>query len=315
MKSFYLFFSILILVSCTKEVKIDIPGYQQQLVVEGRIESGGNPIVLLSLAQNIYSESYIGDYVNSFVSEAYVKVVVDGDTFVLESKLVTDFPIEIQIRFAEMLRLELEDAQTLPIHLFSTTNLVGVSGKTYDLLIEYKDKKYTSTTFLPFPTPLQQLSWKLEPETGEYGYAYAKLADPPNQYDAYRWESKRINTTIEGNPLDYTFRRGNGGGSHFSDKYFDGMTIDLSYGNPQKKKDSTINNTYKRLFRQGDSVVVKLSKLGKAGFEFYKAKASQLDNSGNPFATPINLPSNIKGGGLGIWVGYSPVYDTLYCVE
>jgi hypothetical protein len=93
------------------------------------------------------------------------------------------------------------------------------------------------------------------------------------------------------------------------------MTIDLSYGNPQKKKDSTINNTYKRLFRQGDSVVVKLSKLGKAGFEFYKAKASQLDNSGNPFATPINLPSNIKGGGLGIWVGYSPVYDTLYCVE
>ncbi|NBR13973.1 MAG: DUF4249 family protein, partial [Crocinitomicaceae bacterium] len=52
MKSFYLFFSILILVSCTKEVKIDIPGYQQQLVVEGRIESGGNPIVLLSLAQN-----------------------------------------------------------------------------------------------------------------------------------------------------------------------------------------------------------------------------------------------------------------------
>jgi len=35
--------------------------------------------------------------------------------------------------------------------------------------------------------------------------------------------------------------------------------------------------------------------------------------AGNPFATPTNIPSNIEGGALGIWVGLSPSVDTLYC--
>ena len=37
---------LLSMYSCTKEVKIDIPGYQNQLVVDGIIETGGNPIVI-----------------------------------------------------------------------------------------------------------------------------------------------------------------------------------------------------------------------------------------------------------------------------
>jgi hypothetical protein len=315
MKYFYLFLSLVIFSSCTKEVKIDIPGYQQQLVVDGNIEAGGHPVVLLSKSADIYSQGYLSEYVQSFVADANVRVVVDGDTFQLEYKLFTDFPLSTQKKFAEMLRVELDEAQALPINIYSSFDLIGEAGKSYELVIDHSGKRYSGSTYLPLPTALQELYWKLEPETGEYGYAHAKLADPANQFDAYKWESKRINTTSAGTPLDLVFKRGNGGGSHFSDEFFDGLTIDLSYGNPQKKKDSSIVTQYKRYFRYGDSVVVKFSKLDKKTFDFYKAKASQIENTGNPFATPINIPTNIKGGALGIWAGYSPTFDTLICVE
>ena len=37
--------------SCTKEVQIDIPGYEEQMVVDGIIETGQPAIVLLSVWQ------------------------------------------------------------------------------------------------------------------------------------------------------------------------------------------------------------------------------------------------------------------------
>jgi hypothetical protein len=43
-------------------------------------------------------------------------------------------------------------------------------------------------------------------------------------------------------------------------------------------------------------------------------KYTQLFSAGNPFATPTNIPSNIKGGAMGVWAGYSPRFDTLICV-
>jgi len=40
-----------------------------------------------------------------------------------------------------------------------------------------------------------------------------------------------------------------------------------------------------------------------------------MQTSSNPFSTPVNIPTNVSGGALGIWAGYSPWYDTLYCVQ
>ena len=48
--------------------------------------------------------------------------------------------------------------------------------------------------------------------------------------------------------------------------------------------------------------------------EYMEKKYTQMYSAGNPFATPINLPTNIVGGALGIWAGYSPWYDTLICI-
>ena len=81
--------SAVLLGSCTKEVKIDIPGYQKQLVVDGSIREGEPPIILLSSTQNIYSPTDITSYLSSFVNNAEV-IVSDGTTTLTLTKVCTD---------------------------------------------------------------------------------------------------------------------------------------------------------------------------------------------------------------------------------
>lgn len=302
----------LLFFSCTKAVKIDIPGYKEQLVVDGNIEAGGHPIVILSKSANIYSESYLSAYVNSFVSDADVKVIVDNDTFKLDYILTTDLPVSSQKKLAEMLRIEWEDLLQLPIRVYSSTVLIGQQEKTYELVINHQGKEYSGKTYLPAPTPLESLYWKLEPETIEYGYSWARLHDPTGQYDAYKWEVKRINTKSDGQPIDQIFKKGFG--AYTNDQYFDGLSFDFFYENPLKRKDSTHLIQYKRYYKLGDSVVVKFSKMDKKTFDFFDKKSAQMESSDNPFSTPINIPTNMTGGALGIWAGFTPWYDTLFCV-
>jgi len=304
-----------ILISCTKEVNIDIPGYKAELVVDGNIETDGHPVILLSQAANVYSESYSETYIASFVSDAVVKIVVDGDTTLLEYRLLSEFPVSTQKKFAEMLRIEFDEVQLLPIKIYSSSTLKGEVGKSYNLIIDFKGKIYTSTTTIPQPTPLNSLQWVLEEGSIEYGLIKAKLSDPGGKFDAYKYDSRRINIQANGESKDETYRAGNGGGRIFRDRYFDGLTIDLTFKNPQKKKDSTINDDFKRYFRRGDSVLVKLSKLDQNTYDFFRLKREQLENSGNPFATPVNAKTNISNGALGIWAGFSPIYHVVYCME
>lgn len=302
---------IISLFSCSKEVKIDIPGYQNQLVVDGLIETGGHPIVILSQSANIYEESDLTAYLSRFVYDANLYVMHGNDTFSLSLYTIPELPIESQKKVAEMLRLDWNEALLLPIKVYSTNELVAQINQFYTLHIAHQGKSYQGTTYLPTPTPLDKLYWKPSQENNSYGYSWAKLIDPANQFDAYKWEVKRLNQ-FNGETIDDIYKRGFGG--FFSDKYFNGKTIVFSYENPLKRKDTTHLKEFKRYYRLGDSVVVKFSKMDQNVYSFYDKKYAQLNSASSPFSTPINVPSNIPGL-LGVWAGFSPFYDTLYCVE
>jgi hypothetical protein len=163
------------------------------------------------------------------------------------------------------------------------------------------------------PTNLVNSFWKPDAGLTNWGYSWGTLADPANQYDGYKWEVKRINTGIDGKPKDAFFTKTYN--PFFDDNFFDGLTFEFFYENPMSWDDPMIPSEGKGYFQLGDSVVIKLSKVDQNVFEFYEKKYSQLLNGGNPFATPTNIPTNITGGALGVWAGFSPSYDTLYCVE
>jgi len=305
--------SILVLAtSCSKEVQIDIPGFQAELVVDGTIETNMHPLILLSTSSDIYSATDLSSYLSGFIYDAEVEVICGADTTALQLYNIVDLPIEAQYKLAEMLRLKKHsELLQIPIMVYSSVDLLGEINKSYELHIIHNSKHYSGTTEIVPPTPLDSVYWKIEPGSVEYGYSWARLSDPPNQFDGYKWEVKRTNLKDNGLPKDDIFKRGRSG--YFDDNYFDGLSFEFYYDNPMKRKDSTHLKEYKRFYRIGDTVVVKFSKMDEGVFSFYDAKFNQVVNSGNPFATPINPPSNMSEGALGVWAGYSPHYDTLYC--
>jgi hypothetical protein len=307
-----LFISFSLFLSCSKEVKIHIPGFASQLVVDGTIETNGNPLVLLSQSANIYSETNLSSYLNNFITNADVKVVHGLDTFNLSPMNIGDLPLASQKKLAEMLEIGYGETILLPIKVYSNIELIGTANSSYELIIDYNSKTYKSTTFIPLPSTLENLYWKPEISNPLYGKSWARLSDNSTQYDAYKWEVRRINKNSENEDLDLIFRKTND--AYFDDRFFNGQSFDFSYDNPLKRKDSTHLLEYKRYFRMGDSVVVKFSKMDLNTFTFFQKKSAQLSSNGNPFGSPINITSTISGGALGIWAGFSPYYDTLYCI-
>ena len=299
-----LFISFSLFLSCSKEVKIDIPGFVSQLVVDGTIETNGNPLVLLSQSANIYSETNLSSYLNNFITNADVKVVHGLDTFNLSPMNIGDLPLASQKKLAEMLEIGYGETILLPIKVYSNIELIATANSSYELIIDYNSKTYKSTTFIPLPSSLDNLYWKPEISNPLYGKSWARLSDNSTQYDAYKWEVRRINKNSENEDLDLIFRKTND--AYFDDRFCNGLSFDFSYDNPLKRKDSTHLLEYKRYFRMGDSVVVKFSKIDLNTFTFFQKKSAQLSSSGNPFGSPINIPSTISGGAIGIWAGFSP---------
>ena len=304
---------VLFLGGCTKEVKIDIPGYEEKIVIDGRIETGMPPIVLVSKTQDIYSPTTLDAFLNSFQSGATV-TVSDGTTTVVLDQICSDnLPPGTEAMAAALFGISEEELGNYHLCAYSTFNpaIWGQVGKTYSLKVELNGEVFTSTTQIVAPTPLDSVYWKQDPGANPgYGYSWAKLTDPPG-FDAYMWEVKRINM-VDGNTKDPAFK------ATFSpvidDEFFGGQTFDFYYENPFTWDDETVADADKGYYKTGDSVVIKFSKIDAAVYEFLEKKYMQLGTAGNPFASPTVIPSNIQGGAIGLWAGYSPSFDTLYCV-
>lgn len=308
-----IFYIISFLFSCTKEVNIDIPENEEKIVVEGRIYTNQFPVVLLSRTQYIYSPTDLNSYLNSFISDAEVFMAIDSDSVQLFPMNMSELPLESLYRVCEILEINPEEASFLPIKVYSTLdlNFVGKLDKKHRLSIRHQGRYIYGETSLLTPVSLSNLYWKPSAENLEYGTSVANLTDPLTEDDAYYWEVKRIHL-FQGSPIDVCFRRP--GGGYIRDKYWNGMFRALEYGNPLKRRDSTHLQEFKRYFRKFDTVVVRFSKIEYQIYEFFRTRREQLNNQGSPFASPINVKSNLKGPAVGVWAGFSPFYDTLICL-
>lgn len=304
---------ILILGSCTKEVKIDIPGYEEKIVIDGRIETNMPPIVLISKTQNIYSPTTLESFLNSFQSGAIV-TVSDGTTTVVLDEICSDnLPPGTEAMAAALFGIPESELANYHLCAYSTFNTAiwGQVGKTYSLKVELNGETFTSSTQIVAPTPLDSVYWEQDQGANPgYGYSWATLTDPAG-LDAYMWEVKRINL-VNGMTKDPNFKATFS--PVFNDEFFNGQTFNFFYENPLTWDDETVESENKGYYKQGDSVVIKFSKIDAASYDFLEKKYIQLQTAGNPFASPTSIPTNIQGGAIGLWAGYSPTFDTLYCV-
>lgn len=309
-----LFFLVIVsLISgCTKEVEIDIPGFKEQLVIDGSIEPGMPPIVIISRSKDIYSPTNIEAFLSGFVTDAAVYVSDGTNEYQLTLLCSNDLPPGTEELVAGFLGVTPEQLAQLNICAYTSMNpaIWGQAGKTYHLRIEHEGKSYTGTTQILPPHALDSLWWQEENENPGYGFSYARLSDPTGVYDAYKWEVKRINV-VDGKPIDGYYKPTFS--PVFEDEFFDGKTFDFYYENPWTMGDQSIDSKQRGRYKAGDTVVVKFSKIDEGVYDFLYTKVAQALSSGNPFASSMNVKTNLQGGCLGVWAGYSPVYDTLVC--
>jgi hypothetical protein len=300
----FLSFLIVGLNSCSKEVKIDIPGFDEQIVIDGSIETGRPAIIFLSKTRDIYAPTDINSYLSGFISGATVIVSNGTITDTLIEICTNNLPPELDSIAAEYFGVPIEQLVDLNLCGYVSTGIIGEVGKTYTLKVIHNNKTYTSSTKIENPTVLDNLFWKEQANLPGYGFSWAKITDSPIMGDAYRWEVKNLSDVSFSKPFQ----------PFTDDRFYNGLTFEFSVENPMSFRDSTIEDQYKGYYKLGDTIVVKFSKLGKNEFQFFEKKYNQIYSGGNPFATPTNIPTNIEGGALGIWAGFSPWYDTLICV-
>ncbi len=303
MHRFSYIFLVLFSVACTKEVQIDIPGYKEQLVIDGQIETDLPAIVLLSKTNDIYQGTNIQNYLHSFVSGAIITVSDGVVTDTLLEVCTDNLPAGTEEVVAGLFGLPVEQITSLHLCFYVSTQIIGEPGKTYTLEVSLEDNLYAAETSILSPIDLDSTFWREESDNPGYGFSWANLSDPIETGNAYRWEVKYKDSLTFSKPF----------GPFIDDRFFNGLSFEFAYENPMSFSDPNVSEDARGYYALGDTIVIKFSTLGQREYQFYDKKYNQIYSAGNPFATPVNIPTNISGGALGIWAGFSPSYDTLIC--
>jgi hypothetical protein len=265
---------------CERELSIELPQPESKIVVEGWIENGGYPNVILTRSAPYFSSidsASLRDYV---VTKAKV-TVVSGDQ-------------------SEVLTLKPNDAY-FPPYVYFGSELKGEVQETYHLKVEFEDSEnnvYASTS-IPELTEPDSVWFELEPGSDSLGRIWIKLSDNPDENNYYRLLTRR---KVKDKRYVASFK------SAFSDKLFNGETIVQGF---DRGLSDLLDFNQDNLFRLGDTINVKFCSLDKEHYEFWNTYQNEILLSANPFsASNARVRSNIRNG-LGIWGGYAASYYTI----
>ncbi|HEX2617700.1 MAG TPA: DUF4249 domain-containing protein [Flavobacteriales bacterium] len=316
---FPLLASALVLSACEKEIEVDLPETPDRLVVEGTIEPGGPPIVILTRTQSYFDPADASTLASIFVKDATVNVtdVSTGTTITLD-QICSDQLTEEQLRQAAAATgLDPALLAAADICIYSSFNSAsnGVEGHTYALSAQAGAFNATAVSSIPHMVPLDSVWFKLahaRPDDDSLGYAWGHLTDPDTMGNAYRWYARRISHRENGEEEDPTFISPLG--TTFNDKYINGLGFDFNAvrGRQFYSDNEEDNNEESGYFKVGDTIVVRFLSIGLKEYDFYTSYDNNVASAGDLFSTPANVRSNISGG-LGVWCGRSVFQDTIIC--
>ncbi len=265
--------------SCEKDITVDLPDPEIQLVIEGYINPGGPAYVFISNTAAFFDPVDSQSLLAATEKNALV-TVSDG---VITDTLIPPVP---GIGY-----------------FYISPFITGEVGKTYTLSVRTQSgKTATAITSISPPVTLDSIWFERQSVDDTLGWTWARLTDSPLPGNSYRWFAKRL-----GKDDDFIAPIG----SVLEDKFFNGLSFVFAY-NRGMKANSTAdddNNEEEGFFKVGDTIVVKFASITKESFEFWRAAETQASSNGNPFGSPAPIKSNITGG-IGIWEGFSYTLDT-----
>ena len=265
---------------CTPETDLDELQYTPKLVVDGSIENGQTPRVVLS-----HSASYFDN-----IDSASIRKLMETTAKVTVSNGERQ----------EILTLQ-PNRGFFPPYVYEANTLRGEVGKTYTLTIDLKGKRYTATTTIPTPPQLDSLWFELVPGKDSLGYLYGQLSDPADVTNFYRVFTQRKNIDDRNIPMYQ---------SAVGDQYFNGKQFTFTILRGPDDFTNVVDDLY---FSRGDTVLVKTCSIDRAHFDFWRTLERELYVVGNPFASSGNdILSNIEGNNvLGVWGGYGTSFHQI----
>lgn len=270
-KLLYIFITI-VFTSCVNKFGFDEDEFQERLVVEGYIEKGEYPIVMLTTNKPLGTESSVETVKDMIIRWAKV-VVSDGET--------------------EDILIGRIDENYFPPFIYKGTKIKGEAGKTYQLKVIYAQYELTAQTTIPPSVPIDNIYCNDAPENDSLYQIHIDFNDPAEQKNYYKIYTQVLHKNKKFVPAL---------GGNLNDNLFNGqqVSIKINQGIEQLPAENIHTDFYKE-----DTVRVKLCTVPKEGFEFWKGYENEIVNGQNPL-TPANknLKSNIQGGGIGIWCGY-----------
>ena len=317
------FIIAVILTSCSKVVQVKIPANSQQVVVDGSIENGVPPLVLLSKSQRFFGTTNLNDLGAYFIHGAKVTVKgSDGTQTQLAEICLGDLnlPASQQQQVLSALGYTTVDsANALNICAYTVSDIVtyyltgncsyvGRERVTYALDImspplyagQHDSIHVTSSTSIPAAVGLDSLTIKPDPNVSyndSFAAVFANITVPDTFGNFIRYLTKE-NSQPYYPPL---------GGSVYDDKLFVGLTfsLPLERGQSPNAKFDINTDTY---FRRGDTVTVKWSSIDANTYNFFYTLEN--DGGGSPFSSPVKVTGNITNG-LGCWAGYGTKYYSI----
>lgn len=276
--------------SCQKEVHIKLNSAPSQLVVEGGIQTGTPPIVLLTSSVSFFSSIDLSSLQDIFVHNAIVKVSDGTDTVTLK-----ELSFDTGSSGSKFYVYTLDPGSSL---------MLGQVNKFYTLTIEYNGQTYTSVTKIPTPKAVDTM-WIDSPLFSSPRIPKGALqlfvtySDPDTPGNYVRYFTKRNSEQYFASDNVYT------------DQLINGQTVPKIELFAGYNKTQDANGDSLSYFYPGDTVTLNWSMIDKGVFDFWNTLNFAEQSTGNPFASPINVKSNIKGGALGVWAGYGSITRTL----
>lgn len=273
----------LLATSCEKGIITAPPAQGDKVVVEGIIENGRYPMVILSRNTDYFSPNSPSPATASFVHGAKVTVSSGAQTHQLreyKSDATTDGTI---LYFYTVDTAQLESAFT------------GERTLSYTLKIEAEGKTMHAITTIPASSiKLDSMWWtKADGNDDLRVKLLVKVTDPPQR----------------GNYVRYFTSRNSGQflpGSVFNDEVANGTSFEmrLKAGIDKKQGDFDANG----YFTRGDTVTLKFCNVDHSTYDFWRSADDAY--FGNGSTTFIPNTGNIQGG-LGYWGGYGVTYKTI----
>lgn len=257
--------------SCTPQV--DYTDMKQTMVVEGCIENGEAPLVILSQVLPIGVEIKGEDFWNFPIRWARVSITVDGREYILTGR---------------------PDHRYLFDYIYTTNELKGEVGKMYRLNVVYEGRNLSAETTIAPPVPFTDIQVERTAYSDTLVQLTGLVADPGQQQNFYLLKVREdeeqdvFRTCMLGVFSDRVSRD-----SLLRVPVYRSVKISHINGAPHKTM----------LFSIHQQIDLKLCHVDEGVFRFWDAYMNMIINASNPFYPSFtNLPGNVSGG-LGVWYG------------